>query len=400
MKNRITERVFISEGCKKMRRILTRCCSIVLMLAMLSNFSAAASADSDWKSTAKEYFYNSEYDSAVAYLKPFAENDPEAKALRAAILSTAGNPEEDYRVIIAELIDDGEDFVPLLERVTKEVLGFVINLDLNGTMLHTYCEGDFDTAFSIAAYQARRGSVFGRSFLVYACMNCKDTAKEIKRLGITGDELEYWIEESCTAGDPVAMYLLAETNTYLERKGDVNYYEKAAELLRILEQGGRIPEPEGRDSEDDPDSLNLNPMSGLGFSVRNPLICFFIGECFRFGDGDFPKDLDQAGEWYRKAAEQGLPEGAENYGHTLLQKLLYRQVSGDDYDEVLNECYYYLQRAATTHGRPAAQYDLAALYYSIGDTDNGRLWMKTSAENGFSLAREYVDGSYSFKDWM
>ena len=381
-----------------MKKLLCACIVVALVIMLLPIYTVTASADGDWKVLVKDYFFNSNIEEAVAYLEPISKTDKEAKIMRAALLANIANPEEDYRKIVAELVDEGYDVAPLLQNVTKEVLGFNINLDLNGMMLYAYCSGDYSTAFSLATYQARRGSLFGKTFLGYALIHCIDNGKQASRIGIDLEEIENGLKESVAAGDPVAMYVLAELYTFMGHESEVNYYRESARLLNDVEEAGSIPYPKSIE-DDGPDSLNK--LSGLDFSVRNPLCCFFIGECYRFGDGDSSVDYDEAAHWYLKAFEMfGLPEAAQNYGHILLGKILKNEVLDDERDEVFRESAYYIEYAAKTCRKVAAQYDLAFVYYMINDLETGDYWMKTSAENGFYPAQNYVQGSYQFEDWM
>ena len=381
-----------------MRKIKSMCIVFVLVYMIFPAFTIIAYADDEWKSDVKKYVSNNDLNGAISYLKPFSETDWEAKIMRAAILADVSEPEEDYRKLVAELVDEDVDVVPLLQKVTKEVLGYNINLDLNGMMLYSYSTGDYSTSFSLATYQARRGSLFGKTFLGYAFIHCIDNGKEAIRIGISLEEIENGLKESVAAGDPVAMYVLAELYTFLGQNSEINYYREAAKLLNIIEKEGSVTYPKiGK--EDDPDSMNV--MGGHDFSIRNPLCCFYIGECYRFGDGDFPSDYDKAAEWYYKAGEICvIPEALQNYGHILLGKILNNDMTDDERNDLLSESAYYILYAAETCRKVAAQYDLAFLYYMIGDFETGDYWMKSSADNGFYPAQNYVPGSYHIEDWM
>ena len=354
----------------------------------------------DWKSTVKEYWNNSNTGTIASYLKPYEENDPEAKVIRAAFLSMEENTGEDYRSLIAELIDSGEDVAMLLSSVSKELFGTSINLSYNEMALNSYCNRDYSSAFSIAVYQAKRGSVFGRAFVGYLLLCCNDNSLELTRLNVSGYQIITWLQENINAGDPVAMYIMADINRITKRESEVNYYDKAAELFDVLAQGGSIPDPSKNSSDDYPDSTNW--ITGLGFTTANPLIQYFIGECYRFGDGAFPKDFEKAAEWYHLAADRGLPEACECYGHILLMTFdgkLFEDVGVDRF----NECLSYLLFAAE-HEKPAAQYDLALIYSSTGlaeREDDVDYWMRKAADNGYPAAQQYVeDGKIRREDWM
>lgn len=349
--------------------------------------------DKEWKNIVRNYVVAEEFESVAAYLKPYADSDPEAKILRAAFLSMDEEPEEDYRAVIAELIDTGEDPIPLLEAVSREVLGFALQLDFDGMALNTYCEGDYSTAFSIAAYQAGRGSVFCRSLIALGVFYYPHAEEEFTRIGVSRENVKEWLDSNIAAGDPVAMYIQAEFNTATDAESEVNYYDKAAELLIKLAEGGTIPQPE--------DPTGMNWLNGLGFSTTNPLISYFIGECYRFGDGGFQQDLSQAEQWYHAAADKGLPEARIYYGHILLKKILSDQVPEEEYNDVVNKCYFYLVSAADLHERSLAQYDLGILYLTHGDTEEGEVWMKRAAENGNQYAETYVKNHVLvIVDWM
>ena len=351
--------------------------------------------DKEWKNVVRDYMDAEEYDSIAVYLKSYAYSDPEAKIIRAAFLSMEEEPEEDYRAVIAELIDAGEDPVLLLETASREVFGVVLQLDYDGMALNTYCEGNYSTAFSIAAYQAEQGSIFCRSLIAFGMLYYPHFEDEIARIGISREEFKEWLASNIAAGDPAAMYIQAEINIAADAESEVDYYEKAAKMLIKLAEGESIPQP------DAVDSAGINLFNGLGFSTTNPLISFFIGECYRYGDGSFPQDFNQSEEWYHTAADRGLPEARLNYGHILLRKIMSDQVPEENYADVVDECYFYLASAADIHERSLAQYDLAILYMILGDMEDGEIWMKKAAENGNIYAETYVNKNVlTIIDWM
>ena len=86
---------------------------------------------------------------------------------------------------------------------------------------------------------------------------------------------------------------------------------------------------------------------------------FNLGQAYKLGRG-VPVDLALAEEWYRKAAQQGHPQAADNYGLALFQN--------NKRDQAVS----WLEKSAA-RGEPRAQFVLGTMYF-----------------NGDSVARDWV----------
>lgn len=95
----------------------------------------------------------------------------------------------------------------------------------------------------------------------------------------------------------------------------------------------------------------------------DPNAQFNLGQAYKLGRG-VTADLNQAEEWYRKAAIQGHPEAEDNYGLALFQ-------NGKRTDAV-----QWLQRSST-RGEPRAQFVLGTMFFN-GDSVT-RDWVKAYA---------------------
>ncbi len=358
-----------------------------------------------WKTEVKEYYKNGEYEIIGDYLRTYSDIDDQARVLRAFFLSMEETQEEDYRDAVAEIINDGIDMKTELDNISKELFNVCYTLDYDSMALNTYCIGNYSTSSTLARYQAKRGDFFGRDLFIFGVLYnyaFYEAASEKEEISL--DEIEEWIDSNIQAGDPISMYLKAEMSTYTGAEEDMDYFHKAAYLLSEIAQGGSITVKGEENNEDDEDNINDGFMSLLsvgGYTTSNPLISFYIGECYRFGDGTFPQDLDQAKPWYKQAAERGLPEARQNYSHLLLWQLLNDEVTEEEYDNTVDECYFYLAWAANNCSLPRAQYDYAIFYYCNDDTENGKLWMERAAESGFKTAIDCIESdSVIVRNWM
>ena len=90
---------------------------------------------------------------------------------------------------------------------------------------------------------------------------------------------------------------------------------------------------------------------------------FNLGQAYKLGRG-VPVDLAMAEEWYRKAAQQGHPQAADNYGLALFQN--------GKRDQALP----WLEKSST-RGEPRAQYVLATMLFN-GDAVK-RDWVRAYA---------------------
>lgn len=90
---------------------------------------------------------------------------------------------------------------------------------------------------------------------------------------------------------------------------------------------------------------------------------FNLGQAYKLGRGVKP-DLNQAEEWYRKAAIQGHPEAQDNYGLILFQ------------NNKRPQALEWLERSAA-RGEPRAQFVLGTLYFN-GDAVS-RDWVRAYA---------------------
>lgn len=90
---------------------------------------------------------------------------------------------------------------------------------------------------------------------------------------------------------------------------------------------------------------------------------FNMGQAYKLGRG-VPVDLPMAEEWYRKAAQQGHPQAADNYGLALFQ------------NGKRDQAVQWLEKSAT-RGEPRAQYVLATMLFN-GDVVR-RDWVRAYA---------------------
>ncbi len=90
---------------------------------------------------------------------------------------------------------------------------------------------------------------------------------------------------------------------------------------------------------------------------------FNLGQAYKLGRGVRP-DLAQAEEWYRRAAIQGHPQAADNYGLALFQNGKQR------------EAVQWLEQSAL-RGEPRAQYVLGTMYFNGDNVE--RDWVRAYA---------------------
>jgi len=90
---------------------------------------------------------------------------------------------------------------------------------------------------------------------------------------------------------------------------------------------------------------------------------FNLGQAYKLGRG-VPVDLAMAEEWYRKAAQQGHPQAADNYGLALFQ------------NNKRDQAVTWLERSAA-RGEPRAQYVLGTMYFNADIVK--RDWVKAYA---------------------
>lgn len=90
---------------------------------------------------------------------------------------------------------------------------------------------------------------------------------------------------------------------------------------------------------------------------------FNMGQAYKLGRG-VPVDLAMAEEWYRKAAQQGHPQAADNYGLALFQ------------NGKRDQAVQWLEKSST-RGEPRAQYVLATMLFN-GDIVK-RDWVRAYA---------------------
>ncbi|MES2336491.1 MAG: SPOR domain-containing protein [Pseudomonadota bacterium] len=90
---------------------------------------------------------------------------------------------------------------------------------------------------------------------------------------------------------------------------------------------------------------------------------FNLGQAYKLGRG-VPKDLAMAEEWYRKAAQQGHPQAADNYGLALFE------------NGRRDQAVPWLEKSAT-RGEPRAQYVLGTMLFN-GDVVK-RDWVRAYA---------------------
>jgi len=81
---------------------------------------------------------------------------------------------------------------------------------------------------------------------------------------------------------------------------------------------------------------------------------FRLGVNYQHGIGGFKKDTNRATHHYRKAAEQGLPDGQFKLGHAYWH--------GEGVEEDLQQAIYWLRKAAE-QGHALAQTRLGTAYF-------------------------------------
>ena len=87
---------------------------------------------------------------------------------------------------------------------------------------------------------------------------------------------------------------------------------------------------------------------------------------------------EEAIDWYKKAAECGIPEAYANLGKAYL--------SGKGVNENLNEAYIWLKKAAENNIVDAIN-NLGVYYEKVGDYDNAKSCFETALEKGYELAK-------------
>jgi hypothetical protein len=90
---------------------------------------------------------------------------------------------------------------------------------------------------------------------------------------------------------------------------------------------------------------------------------FNLGQAYKLGRG-VPVDLALAEEWYRKSAQQGHPQGEDNYGLSLFQ------------NQKRDRALPWLEKSSA-RGEPRAQFVLGTMYFN-GDSVQ-RDWVKAYA---------------------
>ena len=108
---------------------------------------------------------------------------------------------------------------------------------------------------------------------------------------------------------------------------------------------------------------------------------YLIGVCYDNGIG-VKQDLERAMSWYKKAAEQGVPEAQCDYGIACTAK------------NNMYEAFIWVTKAAEQENAKA-QYTLAWNYSLANNASQAKHWMSKSAENNYTLALLALANLYS-----
>lgn len=116
---------------------------------------------------------------------------------------------------------------------------------------------------------------------------------------------------------------------------------------------------------------------------------YLMGVMYEYGQG-VEADIQEALRWYRKAAEQGLPQAQNSLGFMYSLGLGVQRDAG--------RAAYWLQRAAE-QGHGGAQTNLGILYSSgrgvEKDEEEAVYWFHSAARNGNSQAQQLLASAYS-----
>ena len=76
----------------------------------------------------------------------------------------------------------------------------------------------------------------------------------------------------------------------------------------------------GKISDDGKDANEKRCMKCILSGAKHGLapVQFILGECYEFGEKGFKQNKKEAAKWYRKAAEQNMPEAERKLGYMCL----------------------------------------------------------------------------------
>lgn len=94
--------------------------------------------------------------------------------------------------------------------------------------------------------------------------------------------------------------------------------------------------------------------------------------------------------WVRRLAEKGNPVAQNRLGN------MYSQGEGVPHDE--QKSYEWIKKSAE-QGYDGGQLNLALIYYSKGNSEEGQKLLEKSAAQGNWMAKEYLKGTYGELKW-
>ncbi len=351
--------------------------------------SKSEDSDAEWIEAVEAYAKSFDYDNALKTLQPYLEDYPAARAFEALLYSQmeSKNGEDLYRYKYALLVADGEDPQALLDYVTKKIYGFTVALDFGGMAYNTYTRGDYVSAAELYYYLAKTGDRNAKETLCFAMLDNPVFISNLPTLPnketIREAIQQYYIELGENESDPVAMYITADAiNSYgefldLPKVEPVELYKKAASLFSKIISDGKLEE----DSEEVDLMMSLTTYyTHSRLDTNNPLVCYYIGECYEYGDPPISTNYDEAAKWYKKSADIGLPEGAFNYSYCLLTGRA---------EGTYEDCVNYLYQAADAKNAMASYY-WGVLLLHMGLNDEAEEYMKFAADAGHKYATVFI----------
>ncbi len=367
--------------------------------------SPSGASEDAWLDEVAEYVKNEDYEKALKKLAPYLKK-PEARALEAYLYYDQGvDYAEIYRAKFAEMIIDGLDIQALVGSVFKKIYGYEFAMDTGCLAFNAYSYGDTEAAVELLYYYAEKGHIFTKELFCFGFLHNECFLRKIADLP-NKDKLrsaaqKYLCELSELEDDPVALYLTGEAvdcgmDKYLQISGSdlgaQKLYENAAVLFDKLAREGSIDVDEpGETADFSREFVDMINHQSRG-STDNPLVDYYIGYCYYLGLKPFKEDYQEAAQWFKQAADLGLPEGGYEYAYHLFIGSV---------DGSFSECYSYMYDAAYNGHHPNASYLLAFFETMLGNYDEADELLGFALEYNDPQATEAVEkGSFVLEEEM
>lgn len=372
--------------------------STSLCTAMASEAPVKASTDDVWINLIEEDMKEFDYDTVLQKLEPYLADYPAARAVEAFIYSQmpAENGKDLFRYRFAALVAQGEDPQVLLDPILQKVYGFNIINDYGGMAFNSYTYGDYSTTIELLYYVAEGGNRNAKELICFAALTNPVFSNVFQTLpnatNIANALISYFTELGQRESDPVALYITAEAINMFQGQIKLSeysadqLYSKAAALFEMIIRDGKL---EMEPSEEGDFALTLTNFYLNGqMNTDNPLVCYYIGSCYEYGDPPIKKDYNEAAKWYKEAADLNLPDGAYRYGYLLL--------SGRA-EGTFEDCVNYLYYAADAKNAEAAYY-LGVIMLGTTYNDEAEEYIKYAAECGHKYAQMYLNDGAVYLD--